>query len=108
MFLNCKSYDVDVFFFEVYTSGFKLVSCNVFGKLVPILGRTIFHKLGNNYPTLNQIIKNYNEVIRTLRNNKMPYLAYSEQGGNNKSGEKKSSDISNFCHQLQGITMKIL
>ena len=59
-----KVYNVD--FLEEGTAGNLFVSHLVFNKLPGIVKKEFIHTVGNNYPTINQVIDHYREVIQTL------------------------------------------
>ncbi|KAL7630818.1 UNVERIFIED_CONTAM: hypothetical protein RMT77_018969 [Armadillidium vulgare] len=59
-----KVYDLN--FLEPHSAGNILLSNIIFKKLPRIFKSELIHKLENNYPSLEQIFQNYNDVINTL------------------------------------------
>jgi hypothetical protein len=59
-----RNYELD--FLEADTAGCALLSHIVFSKLPNILKRELVHKVGTNYPTLDDIFDNYAELIKTI------------------------------------------
>ena len=59
-----KTYNVDLL--EVGTAGSKLASHVIFAKLPNIIKRELVHKVNTNYPSINDLLENYNEIIKTL------------------------------------------
>ena len=59
-----KSYNIDLL--EENTSGNKLISHIIFDKLPNVIKRELVHKVDSNFPTVNQLFDNYNDILKTL------------------------------------------
>ena len=59
-----KDHKID--FLEIGTAGHKFVSHIVFNKLPVTFKRELVHKMSNNYPSISDILSQYNEIIKTL------------------------------------------
>ena len=59
-----KAYNIDLL--EEDTSGNKLISHIIFDKLPNIIKRELVHKVDSNFPTVNQLFDNYNDILKTL------------------------------------------
>ena len=59
-----KSHNVNLM--EEETSGNKLISHIIFDKLPNIFKRELVHKVNSNYPSINQLFDNYQDIIKTL------------------------------------------
>ena len=59
-----KSYNIDLL--DENTAGNKFVSHLIFHKLPNTIRREFVHKVNTNFPSINQIFENYNDIIKTL------------------------------------------
>ena len=90
-----KSYNIDLM--EEHTSGNKLISHIIFDKLPNIIKRELVHKVDTNFPTVNQLFDNYNDILKTLSRTsyKKDYDKYKPQS----STQVKSQNSSSFKNQ---------
>ena len=107
-----KSNGIDLL--EEHTAGNKFVSHVVFNKLPVVVRREFVHKFDDNYPNINDVLFNYNEVlktlIRTLPAKKKNYSrpAYKINTNNNRSSPKKqrSEEKKVYCSKFQVYNSK--
>ena len=59
-----QQYNVDIF--QESSSGNTLISHMIMNKLPKIVVKELINKINNNYPSLEQIFKSYNKVLKTL------------------------------------------
>ena len=59
-----QSYNVDLLLDN--TAGSKLASHIVFSKLPNIIKKELVHKVNSNYPSLKDLLENYNDIIKTI------------------------------------------
>ena len=84
-------------------SGSAIVGYAVFRKLPALLKKELINKLGTNYPTINQILDNYVEVIKTIRATRyVPKKPYSGKG--EKVTSQGFATSAGFPTQTQGQT----
>ena len=106
--LKC-SYDLD--FLEENTPGNKYLGYSIFAKLPNALKKEIIHVVGTNYPSLNQIMDNYADVIKTLVITKTagsPSKPGSQQPPDNRprrseqyKNSKTFSTLENFATEVE-------
>ena len=59
-----KTYNINLL--ERDTPGFKLVSHIIFDKLPSVFKRELIHKVDSNFPTIEDLLDNFNAIITTL------------------------------------------
>ena len=98
-----KTYQVDLL--ENKSSGCKLVSHIIFSKLPSPIRRELVHRVKNNYPTINDLFENYNEIIKCIlrtsnkprvNNNKIENSASKTKDVQNVKTEESKSTLQNF------------
>ena len=87
-----KSYNIDLL--EEDTSGNKLISHIIFDKLPNIIKRELVHKVDSNFPTINQLFDNYNDILKTL--SRTSYKKDYDQRKPQISTQVKSQNSSSF------------
>ena len=92
-----KGYNVDLL--EEGTAGNKLYSHIIFGKLPNAFKRELVHKVNSNYPTINQLFANYQDIIKTLARTSFKRDSLKHDDSQKTLGKPKSFNPSTYRTQ---------
>ena len=101
---DLKTYNIE--FMIEGSAGNSLLSHIVFNKLPIVFKKEIIHRVGNNYPSLNDLFTNYIEVVRTLtkvssQKHEKPKSSFKSS---NKQTVSENSTLQNFKTESSQIT----
>ena len=85
-----KSYNVDLL--QDNTAGSKLASHIVFSKLPNIIKKELVHKVNSNYPSLKDLLENYNDIIKTLARTSYKKDKYNDKSNANDKNNANDKD----------------
>jgi hypothetical protein len=78
----------------------KLLGCIIFSKLPNLVRREIINKVLNSYPSLNDIFKHYNEIIKILIATSKGY-SDKNKGNSNKPSFKSNKGTKSPSHKVK-------
>ena len=84
-----KTYNINLL--ERDTPGFKLVSHIIFDKLPNVFKRELVHKVDSNFPTIEDLLDNFNAIIKTLVRTKNQKETEAKKPNVTYSNSSKSS-----------------
>ena len=93
-----QSYNVDLL--QDNTAGSKLASHIVFSKLPNIIKKELVHKVNSNYPSLKDLLENYNDIIKTL--SRTSYKKDKNNDKNNANDKSNANDKNNANDKDKG------
>ena len=110
---DLKSHKVDLL--EEGTAGHKFVSHVVFNKLPASIKKEMVHKVHSNYPTITEILANYNEVIKTLvktttvkKKVVKPFVKPSGSGSGASNSFSKPREVKGTMQSYNAVNNKVV
>src|SRR6201990_1309503 len=88
------------------SAGNSLLSHIVFNKLPIVFKKEIIHRVGNNYPSLNDLFTNYIEVVRTLT--KVSSQKHEKPKSSFKSSNKQTVSENSTLQNFKTLSLKIV